>query len=147
MPEQLIAVPAVLIIGLHSTFLFTYLLKKTKISWHLPLPLLAGLIYVPYEAYFAQPEVSLSVPIRVDLLLIVPLTTVSLPLNAYCWFCKMRWHFAEIRNGTRGKSVCLLTVSVVMLLLASVGTVLWVSAVLRYIVWVAIQIVKDVQKL
>ena len=116
-------------------------------SWQLPLPILAGLIYVPYEAYFAQPEVSLTGPIRVDLLLIAPLITFSLPLNAYCWFCQTRRQFAEMKDGFRGKSFSLLIVSVVMLMLASVGTMVWAWVVLRYIIWVAIQIVKDVQKL
>jgi len=79
--EKLIAIPMGLIIGLHSCFLYAYLVRRAELTWQRVLPFLALIIQIPYERYYLSPEVSINVPIRVDLLLIIPLTIVALTLS------------------------------------------------------------------
>ena len=59
-----------------------------RAQWFWPhlLPLLAVVLYVPYEMYFAIEEVSLGVPIRIDLLLLLPAFGLALPISALMWW-------------------------------------------------------------
>lgn len=84
--EKLIAIPMFLVIGIHIAFLVLRSLRRTTDRrWHLFLPLTALLVYIPYEWWWCLPEVVINVPIRVDLLVLIPLQFVSFLLCARDW--------------------------------------------------------------
>ena len=61
-----------IILGLQIvTFLPTKIFKH-KIKWQLSIPFITVLLYILYESYYLRPEVLVTVPIRVDLLLLHP---------------------------------------------------------------------------
>lgn len=61
------------LLGLIIAFLVLFAIKPGSRQWVLFLPLLITALYVPYECYFAIPEVSMGIPIRFDLLVLIPL--------------------------------------------------------------------------
>ena len=103
MLEPVIWIGCWTVIGL--ALLSIYFLGSTpgKRLWAYWMPLATVLIYAPYESYFHIPEVSLSVPIRVDLLLIIPLFEVMFLIGLMSAFYAVRKYQRPI-----GKPIALL---------------------------------------
>jgi hypothetical protein len=87
------------ILILIAAFFISIPVNKTKHVSSLLLPAYALALYVPYELYFRIPEVSLGVPIRVDLLLLLPVFGLAFPTNALMWFMVCR------RRKTEGSAI------------------------------------------
>ena len=148
MLEKLLALPALVIIGCHIVFLCAFLSKGSRLRWPLVLTPLGLLVYVPYEAYFHLPEVSLNVPIRVDMLLIVPIMMISLPVNAYGWLLLARKSLKELRSkphSSRLKSVSLIAVSYLMFSLMLASSIGWFILVGYHLCWAGVQFTKELK--
>ena len=77
-----------------AVFFFYLCVKNPDIKyWALFIPAFIILLYIPYEAYFVIKEVSLSVPIRVDLLFIFPLFEAVFALAAFKWYMKTKKNY------------------------------------------------------
>ena len=94
--EKLAGVGFLVMMGMTVAFLVLVVARPGSRLWVLALPLAVAALYIPYEGYFAIPEVSLSVPIRVDLLALVPLFEVMFVLAARGWVTAARRYHRPI---------------------------------------------------
>ncbi len=83
--ELLSQIDLLAIIVILGVFCFCIPVCRTHWSWPYFLPLVALILYVPYEMYFNIEEVSLGVPIRVDLMLLLPGFGSAFPVSALMW--------------------------------------------------------------
>jgi len=52
-----------------------------KLNWKIFIPFISLFLYILYESYFMRPEVSITVPIRIDLFIIHPVIIASFTVN------------------------------------------------------------------
>jgi|GEM_PF-5819955 len=90
MLEIVIGVAFYILLALVTFFLYLCIRNPEVKYWMLLLPFFVILLYVPYECYFAIKEVSLGIPIRIDLFFILPLFEIMFVLAAYKWFIRAR---------------------------------------------------------
>jgi hypothetical protein len=90
MLEIVVGVAFYVILALVTFFMYLCIRHPEVKYWMLLLPFFVILLYVPYECYFAIKEVSLGVPIRIDLFFILPLFEIMFVLAAYKWFLKAK---------------------------------------------------------
>ena len=84
-PENLMGMNFLAIMIILGAFFILIPINRTARSWSYFLPLIAGALYIPYEQYFHNPSISITVPIRVDLMLILPAFLIAFPTATFMW--------------------------------------------------------------